>query len=307
MEHELTESRQGSYKYTIGPYADPVLEVDPGDRITVETKDAFGGRVPDEQTRPSDVIEHPYVNPVNGPIYVRGAKKGDALAVRVENMLPRGDQPRGTSGLVENFGGLTPTDHAPALSEPLPELVKKFHVTTEGVRFNDDITLPYEPFVGTIGTAPEIDSVNTLTPGRWGGNMDLPDTGPGSTVYLPVNVEGGYLYLGDCHGQQGDGELNGSAVEMASVTTITVEVVENWPLEWPRLETDDFIMSIGSARPMEDAARIAYHDLLRWMVKDHGWDRWEAYFLLTQIGRVRLGNMVDPNYSMGARIDKEYV
>jgi acetamidase/formamidase len=137
--------------------------------------------------------------------------------------------------------------------------------------------------------------------------MDLPDIGPGATLYLPVKVEGALLYLGDGHATQGDGELCGVAIEFATTTTITVDVVKGWELTWPRLENDRFIMSIGSARPMEDAARIAYADLVQWMVSKYGFDKWDAYFLLTQAGRVRLGNMVDPAYTIGAGITKEYL
>ena len=97
------------------------------------------------------------------------------------------------------------------------------------------------------------------------------------------------------------------ALEHPTNTTITVDLIEDWELEWPRLESDDFVMSIGSARPMEDAARAAYADLVAWMADDYGFDEMEAYMLLTQVGHVRLGNMVDPNYTVGAGIDKSYL
>jgi len=116
-----------------------------------------------------------------------------------------------------------------------------------------------------------------------------------------------FLYLGDCHGRQGDGELCGVAVEMPSTTTIQVDLIKNWSIAWPRLETEDFIMTIGSARPMEDAARIAYRELTRWLAADYGFDELEAYFLLTQAGRMRVGNMVDPKYTLGASILKSYI
>jgi acetamidase/formamidase len=185
--------------------------------------------------------------------------------------------------------------------------VRKVNVTEDGVEWSDRITLPYEPFIGTIGTAPQIDSVNSLTPGSHGGNMDLPDVGPGCTLYLPVQAEGALLYLGDGHAVQGDGELCGVAIEFPTTTQMTLDLVKGWNLSWPRLENDEFIMSIGSARPLEDAARIAYGDLVQWMVDGYRFDKWEAYLLLTQIGKARLGNMVDPNYTMGASISKQYL
>ena len=86
-----------------------------------------------------------------------------------------------------------------------------------------------------------------------------------------------------------------------------VDLIKGRTISWPRLENDKFIMAIGSARPMEDAARIAYRELVFWLEKEYGFDRWDAYMLLSQVGRVRLGNMVDPNYTLGASISREYL
>jgi len=305
--HQLTEERQGRFHYTVGPYAEPVLRVRPGDTIVVETLDAFEGKITDESVRPSQVLEVPFLNPQNGPIFVEGAEKGDTLAVRIEKIEPRGPQPRGTTCLIPRFGGLTGTDTTVMLNDPLPELVRKVVVTEQRISWNTRLSFPYRPFIGTISTSPQIDSVNALTPGNHGGNMDLPDIAPGATIYLPVRVPGALLYLGDCHATQGDGELCGVAIEHPTYTTITVDVIKRRSLSWPRLENGDVIMSIGSARPMEDAARIAYADLVHWMVESYGFDQWDAYFVLTQVGRVRLGNMVDPNYTMGAAIEKKYL
>jgi amidase len=305
--HSLTEEIQKNYYYTIGPYNEPVLKVLPGDTIIVETLDAFGGKIKDESTLPSQVLDFPNVNPVNGPIFIEGAEKGDTLVVRIRDIRPRGPQPRGTCCLISFFGGLTGTNKSPTLQEPLPELVRKVHVTEEKVVWNERLEFPYDPFIGTIGTAPELDSINSLTPDQHGGNMDLPDIRPGNTLLLPVNSKGGLLFLGDCHACQGDGELCGVAIEFPTITTIEVDVIKNRPLNWPRLENDKMIMSVGSTRPMEDAAKIAYHDLINWMAEGYGFDRYEAYFILSQVARARIGNMVDPNYTIGASIEKKYL
>jgi amidase len=304
--HKLTEAEQGSYNYVYGPYAKPVLHVRPGDVIVVETEDAFGGKIKSESDSPSALLNFPFLNPQNGPIAVEGAEKGDVLAVHIHSILPRGEQPIGTTALIPEFGGLVGTAHTALLNDPLPERVKKMEVTEKGVRFNN-ITLPYEPFLGTLGVSPEIEAVTSLQPDYWGGNMDVPDVGPGAIVYFPVLHKDAYLYLGDCHATQGDGELCGVAVEMKSTTTIQVDLIKKWPIAWPRLENDRFIMTIGSGRPMEDATRIAYRELIRWMCEDYGWDKYEAYFFLTQAGRVRLGNMVDPKYTLGASVLKAYL
>ncbi len=306
--HAITEESQGKYHYVYGPYAKPVLTVDPGAVISAETHDAFEGKIKHETDKPSEILNFPYLNPQNGPIYVNGAEKGDVLAVYIKSIVPRGPQPVGTTCLITEFGGLVATGDTALLNPPLPEKVKKLEVTVEGgVKWSDKITLPYDPFIGTIGVSPEIEAISSLQPDYYGGNMDLPDVGVGAVIYLPVNTPGALLYLGDCHACQGDGELCGVALEHPTVTTVQVDLIKNWSFKWPRLETDKFIMTIGSARPMEDASRIAYRELIRWMAADYGFDETEAYMLLTQCGRVRLGNMVDPKYTLGASILKTYL
>ncbi|MFZ4757980.1 MAG: acetamidase/formamidase family protein [Burkholderiaceae bacterium] len=305
--HDLNETAQGTYHFTMGPYSQPVLHVKPGDRIVVETRDAFGGAVKTEQDLPSKVLTMPYVNPQNGPILIEGAEPGDAIAVHIESIKPRGPNPRGTCALIPFFGGLSNTALTATLNEPLPEIVRKIDVDEQGVYWSKRVTLPYRPHIGTLSTSPAIDSINSLTPDNHGGNMDLPDMGPGSITYLPVRTQGARLFIGDAHACQGDGEICGTAVEFQSTTTIRVDLIKGWTLEWPRLENEFLIMAIGSTRPLEDATRIAYAELVMWMEKEYGYDRWDAYMMLSQCGRVRLGNVVDPKYTVGAAIDKTYL
>lgn len=303
--YSMTEADQGKYHYVYGPYAAPVLTVDPGAQISVETHDAFEGKIKHETDIPSQILNFPYLNPQNGPIFVNGAEKGDCLAVHIKEIRPRGPQPAGTTCLIPEFGGLVGTGETAILNAPLPERVKKVHVDAKtGVKWNEKITLPYEPFIGTIGTSPQIEAITSLQPDYYGGNMDLPDVAPGAVIYLPVNAPGALLYLGDCHAAQGDGELCGVAIEHPTVTTVQVDLIKGWTFKWARLENEKCIMTIGSGRPMEDAARIAYRELVRWMASDYGFTELDAYMLLTQAGRVRLGNMVDPKYTLGASISK---
>lgn len=305
--HTITEKEQGEYHYVYGPYANPVIHVEPGAVITVETHDAFEGKIKKTTDKPSKILNFPYLNPQNGPIYLEGAKKGDTLAVYIKSIKPRGKQPVGTTCLIPDFGGLVGTADTAMLNSPLPEKVKKLVIDKKGVRWSKKLTLPYEPFIGTIGTSPEIEAITSLQPDYYGGNMDVPDVATDTVIYLPINKDGAYLYLGDCHAAQGDGELCGVAIEHPTTTTIQVDLIKKWKISNPRLENDRFYMSIGSGRPMEDATRRAYKDLINWMVSDWGYDKLEAYFLLTQCGRVRLGNMVDPKYSIGASISKDII
>lgn len=305
--HAITIEDQGTFHYVYGPYVNPVLEVEPGAVVTVETHDAFEGRIQSETDSPGELLNFPYLNPQTGPIFVRGAEKGDCLAVRIHSIRPRGEQPIGTTCMMEEFGGLVGTGHTALLNKPLPEKVKKVRLDENGVYWSDKITLPYEPFIGTIGTSPEIEAISALQPDYYGGNMDLPDVAPGAIIYLPVNTRGALLYLGDCHAIQGDGELCGVAMEMPATVEIQIDLIKGHTIAWPRLETEDSIMTIGSARPLEDAARIAYRELTRWIDQETGMGEDEAYMLLTMAGKARLGNMVDPKYTIGTSIRKAYV
>ena len=307
VEHHLTEELQKTFHYTIGPYSQPVLHVKPGDRVVVDTRDAFEGKIKNETDKPSEVLKVPFLNPQNGPIMIEGAEKGDVVAVYIEKMSPRGDDPHGFCCMIPNFGGLTGTDYTALLNEPLPEVVRKIKIDEENVYWSKRNTLPYKPHIGTLSLSPELDSINSLTPDSHGGNMDVPDMGPGSITYLPVRSPGGRLFIGDAHACQGDGEVCGTAVEYQRTTTVRVDLIKKWKIDWPRLENEDALMSIGSARPLEDATRIAYRELVLWMAAEYGFDKWDAYMMLSQVGKVRLGNFVDPKYTVGAMVAKHYL
>ena len=123
--HQLTESVQGQYVYTMGPYSNPVLNIKPGDQVICETLDAFEGKITSENDIPSEILEMPFLNPQCGPIMVEGAEKGDTIAVHIESMIPRGPQPRGTCCMIKEFGALTGTYYTATLNEPLPERLEK--------------------------------------------------------------------------------------------------------------------------------------------------------------------------------------
>lgn len=137
--------------------------------------------------------------------------------------------------------------------------------------------------------------------------MDVPDVKPDNIIHLPVYNEGALFYTGDCHGNQGEGELCGVALEIPCKATLRFDLIKSKNIAWPRIESPKEIMVVGSARPMEDAARIAYTELVIWLAEDYGFDHWSAYELLTQVGRLYVGNMVDTNYSLVAKISKKYL
>jgi amidase len=297
--------RTDRYSYVFSPYAEPVATVRSGEVVDIFTEDAFESRVHSESDLPSRVLNFPYLNPQTGPIAVEGAAKGDTLAVEVLEIEPTRDFV--VSAFIPEFGGLTATTQTALLNDPLPERVFVYPLRDGAIELPHGRRVPYEPFLGTIATAPEIEAISSLVPGPFGGNMDVADTCPGNVVRLPVSVDGALFYTGDAHAAQGDGELCGVACEMTARVRVRLTVEQGRGIAWPRIESPTELMTVGSARPMEDAARIAWKELVLWLEDDYGIDRWEGYQLLTQAGRMRVGNMVDPQYSIVARIDKRYL
>lgn len=298
--------QKGDHSFAFSRYLEPIQKVKQGEEVVIFTEDAFQGRIQTETDYPSKVLG-PYLNPQTGPLYIEGAEPGDTLAVEIISIEPNRDW--AVSCLQKNFGGLTSTNTTRTLNEPLPELIWIYRFDNNGMLVcdsNKKLCFPWEPFLGTIATAPDTEAVSALAPFNQGGNMDVPDVKPGNIVYLPVKVEGAYFFTGDCHAKQGQGELCGVALEIAAKVTLKFRVIKGMTIQWPRIESDKELMVVGSAKPMEDAARIAYAELVWWMV-DLGWDKFDAYQALTQIGEMYVGNMVDTNYSMVAKIKKDYL
>jgi acetamidase/formamidase len=299
------EIRPDSYQYVFGSYADPIATIRPGELVELFTEDAFESRVLGEDDLPSRAIRMPFVNPQTGPLYVEGAEPGDTLAVELVSIEPARDFV--VSAHIPYFGGLTGTDRTALLDDPLPERVFVYPIRDGHVQLPRGIAVPCAPFLGTIATAPELEAISALVPGPFGGNMDVADVCAGNVVRLPVWVEGAYLFVGDAHAAQGDGEVCGVACETTAHVRLRVWVEKGRTIAWPRIESPDELMAVGSARPMEDAARIAWIELIAWLAEDYGFERLEAYQLLTQAGRMRVGNMVDPQYSVVAKLEKRFL
>jgi acetamidase/formamidase len=302
MPREITQP--GDYSYVFSRELPPIATVTPGETVTVHTEDAFTGRIRGPADLPSVVLDR-RLNPQTGPLYVEGAEPGDTLVVRIDAIEPTRDW--AVSAFVPFFGGLSGTAATATLHPPLPERLYFYSLADGWLTCGDRLRIPWRPFLGTLGTAPALEAVSALTPHAHGGNMDVRDTGPGRTVYLPVYVPGALFFTGDAHANQGDGELCGVALEITAKATLTFDLIKQRSIAWPRIESDDAIMAVGSARPMEDAARIAYKELIDWMVADYAFDPLDAYQLLTQAGTLYVGNMVDTYYSLVAGIEKSYL
>jgi acetamidase/formamidase len=288
------------YSFVFSPYARPVATVAPGETVALYTEDAFIGRLYSATQNPTEIAK--FNNPQIGPLYVTGAEPNDTLKIEIINIERTRDW--AVSCFKEYFGGLVGTPTTRMLNAPLPQPIFIYKYVDGMFRYNDKLSFPWEPFLGTIATAPEIEAFSSLTPFAQGGNMDVPDVKVGNTIYLPVSVPGAYFYTGDCHAKQGQGEVCGVAMEISARVTLKFDLIKQKAIKWPRIESRDELMCVGSARPMEDAARIAYSELLGWL-EEIGWGRDEAYQAITQAGKLYVGNMVDTVYSLVAKIDKE--
>ena len=291
----------------------PVRKVKPGELLELWTEDAFGGKVREVDDLVSRVIEFPFVNPQTGPFFVEGAEPGDTLAVHFVSIEPSRDW--AASCTVPLFGALTSTHQTATLQEPLPEVVWIYDVdagkrtVTYRARAGEyAVELPLDPMHGTVGVAPaSFEARSSLVPDAHGGNMDTPEMRAGTTCYLGVNVEGALFSIGDGHCRQGEGETCGVAVEAAMDTVIAIDLVKGRPTPWPRLENDSHVMSAGSARPLEDAFRIAHVDMVTWLSEEYRFETLDAYQLLTQVSESPVANVCDPNYTFVTKVAKRYL
>ncbi|MGA2523597.1 MAG: acetamidase/formamidase family protein [Candidatus Bathyarchaeia archaeon] len=287
---------------TLGSMNEPIAKITPGETIEVETWDARGDVVRTGQVL-EDAIQKGlkrYENPVTGPIYVENAEPGDALKIEIISIeIPE----IGWTAVIPGFGGLE------GWLQLSPPVTKFSQIIGEKIVYKlkdgRTVEIPAKPFIGTIGVSPKFEAVSTVTPGRHGGNMDVSDICVGSTLYLPVAVNGALFGLGDVHAVQGDGEICGTALEVSSKVTLKVELEKNKNLDWPRIESKDEIMTVCSAKPFEDAVRLAFLELIKWLETDYGFERYDAYMFLSLAAKGRIAQIVDPLFTFVAKIPKK--
>jgi amidase len=294
-------SKANNIKYALSGNDRYIASVDPGETFVVECAiNVNDGTIRHlgQQLTAADVTL-PFVNGATGPIEVRGSKAGDMLKVEIINMeLDR----LGFTALWPGIG-------------MFPDWVrrKEFGIQTRvvevkdgHVHWNDHLKLPIRPMIGVLGVAPVHGAVLTVDNGPHGGNLDVQEITTGNTVMFRVNKEGTHLFMGDCHAIQGDGECNGmGAIEIAATLTVKVSVEKASPrLNHPRIETPTHIGTLGCARPLEDAMRIAFEEMVYWMEDDWKIPAAEGYMLLGQIAEARCTQVVNPKYTYICKVDK---
>ena len=288
----------------------PVARLKPGDILDTNTLDCFGNVI----QKPSDTLSMSKGdNPLTGPFYIEGAEPGDTLAVKI--LALDVDSNQGVGAFAPGFGAINSTNYTPMLAPPLPEKIWFYPIdrasntaTFQALDSKFTTKVPLHPFFGCIGVVPAGgEARSSIVPAEFGGNMDSPEASVGNTVYFPVNVEGALLYMGDGHAAMGDGEVAGTAIEVPLRAKVQVNVIKGQKINWPRFENDAAIMTVGAYRPLDDCLRIAFTELVGWIHQDYGLSELDAYELLSQVAKIHLNEMVDPNYVVVASIEKKYL
>jgi len=298
--------------YTFGG-APAKHHIAPGTRIVSWSEDCFDGAVKTATDLPSRVMPPGHDNPQTGPFHVDGAEPGDTIAVHLLKVEPARDY--GVSSFAPGFGALVGTDRTAMLGADLPETSWRYDLnaarTTARAASRDGAhawQVPLSPFLGCLGVAPAAAEVrSTIVPGPFGGNMDCPEVRAGNTIFLGVNVPGALLSFGDGHYAMGEGEIMGAAIEGAMNVELFVELVKRQPTPVPRIENADEVMFVGSGRPLEDAARVAFKAMVAWVRERARMTELDAYQLVSQLSRAPIVQLVDPEYTVMVKLEKARV
>ena len=268
MLHELALERRNLHGH-FSRDLEPVLTVDRGDSVRISVPNA-GWRV-HESREPFEPLdpELDAGHPLAGPIEVRGARAGQTLSIAIDEVLP------GTWGDTFGDGRQVPWELG------------------DGVGHSGRFVVSLRPFLGVLGMPPPERGVHsTIPPRRWGGNLDCKELVAGTTLFLPIPLDGALFSAGDPHAAQGDGEVSGTAIECPAQATLTLEVRDE-ALEWPRARTSDAWLTFGLGADLDDAARIATDEMLGLLQALHDVDRDEALALASVVVDLRVTQVVN--------------
>ena len=261
----------------------PVLRVDPGVRLLVQTHDALEGKGPDffRNNTPRELVI-PHANPATGPIFVNGAKPGDAIEVAVGAIS------------VEDRGYLTAKPGRILHGQDRPARFQEFTISDQEIEFHGH-RLPVEPMVGVIGTSPpEGVEAWTQEAGDHGGNMDAKIIGRGTTLLLPVFVEGGLLAVGDVHAAMGDGEVFGQGIEVGAEVEVVVSVRAGSDIRRPLAIASGTVATIASHEDIRVAQDLVVRDMGEYLIRTYGLDADEAWTLIALYGDLQFCQVVNP-------------
>jgi acetamidase/formamidase len=280
----------------------PALRIKPGDRVVTKTIDAAGVDWNGKSVASGG-------NPETGPFYVEGADPGDMIVVTIEKLETNRASAYASSLLAPYT--VTPQAIASRVDRDPKRTTWTIDKARGVVRLDQvelqpgGIELPLKPMLGCIGVAPaRKEAIATGVPGAFGGNMDYASMGAGVRLMLPVNEPGALLFLGDGHARMGEGEVVGTGLETSMDVEFSVALVKKKTIGWPRLETDTHVMVLGSARPLLEAFQHATTEMQKWLMADYGLTERGAQIFMGQAAEYEIANVVDPNFTVVAKIRK---
>ena len=268
--------------YAFSADLEPALEIEPGEKVQMETHDCFCGQIQTEADT-VETLDWERVNPATGPVYIRGAQPGDILAVDIEDIQ------------VADQGAMVVIPGEGALGDIITKTETRiFRMEGDQAIFNDKVRLPMKPMIGVIGVAPKGEPVPNGTPDAHGGNMDCTLIGVGCTVYLPVNTEGALLGMGDMHSVMGDGEIVVCGLEVPGEVIFSTRVLREVKLPTPFLETTNLVATVHSAPTIDEATDGAIHRMAQFLTEMVGMGINKAGMLMSIAGELKFCQVVDP-------------
>lgn len=286
----------------------PRLTVDSGDTVTLHCVSGGPGEV---GARPDLLPEHraildeikPYLGPhiLTGPVAVRGAQRGDTLEVRIRDVQLRADW---------SYNGIKP------LRGTLPEdfpMLRILQIPLDRKRMTATLpwgpTLPLRPFFGIMGVAPraEYGAVSSIEPREFGGNLDNKELVAGTTLFLPVWADGALFSAGDGHAVQGDGEVNLMALETPMSGTFELILHKGKSLTFPRALTPTHYIAMGTDPDLDDAAKQALREMIKWLVELKGWAPEDAYTFCSLACDLRVTQLVDGHKGIHAMVARALI
>ncbi|MGC7871080.1 acetamidase/formamidase family protein [Desulfosporosinus sp. FKB] len=283
--------------YEMSALNKPVLHVEEGATVIFETCDCFEDQIKSADTQ-FEALDWNRINPATGPVYVENAEPGDVLEVNIKQIK------------IAEQGVMLTGPQLGMLGDRLTQnVIRQIPIRNNKAVYNDRVEIPLKPMIGVIGTAPMGDAVACGTPGEHGGNMDCTIIGEGTILYLPVNVPGALLAMGDLHAVMGDGEVSVCGLEVSGEVTVTISVIKDRQLPVPFAKTASSVYVISSAKTLDEAVLNATRKLVGLLttLTNHRVNDYDAVNLLSLTGNLQICQVVDPLKTVRFELKSAYL
>jgi len=286
--HDLTNDK---LIFSFSAAHEPALRIVEGDQVQFHTRDALDGAIKEPGDN-VDRVDFRRVNPATGPVYIEGAEPGDTLAVEILEIIPVGHS------VIITLPGLG------ILGERVKEGSSRIVPLKEGYAiFSDDLRLPLRPMIEVIGVAPVEGEAPNNTPGDHGGNLDTNPVTAGSTIFLPVYVDGALFALGDVHALMGDGEMCIAGLECDATVKAKFGLIKGETIPGPRIRQGESFMTLASHKDLKQAVAAAAERMIDFLMQKRGLTWTEAYMLISIAGDARISQVVDPLMTARVEVD----